>query len=89
MNKKTKIILFREQNFALLAFYFQNFMKGINLHQKSKKIEILVTKGWNRCFWVKNMEWQVFAKIFHCAPSLHTHDSLNFCGVPLPKRRPI
>ena len=38
-------------------------MKGINLHQKSKKPEILLAKGWNICFWVKNMEWQVY-----CAP---------------------
>ena len=22
-----------------------------------------MTKGWNICFWVKNMEWQVFAQI--------------------------
>ena len=26
--------------------------------------------GWNISLWVKNMEWQVFAKIFHCAPPL-------------------
>ena len=25
-----------------------------------------MTKGWNIYFWVINMEWQVFAKIFHC-----------------------
>ena len=68
MNKKNKKYFFRERNFSLLTFYFQNFMKGINLHQKSKKLEILMTKGWNICFWVKKMEWQVFAKIFHCGP---------------------
>ena len=41
-------------------------MKGINIHQKSKKLQILMAKGWNISFWVKNMEGQVFAKIFHC-----------------------
>ena len=39
-------------------------MKSINLHQKSKKLQILMEKGWNISFWVKNMEGQVFAKIF-------------------------
>ena len=28
-----------------------------------------MAKGWNISFWVKNMEGQVFAKIFHCTPS--------------------
>ena len=68
MNKKAKNNFFQERNLSLLTFYFQNFMKGINIHQKSKKLQILMAKGWNMSFWVKNMEGQVFAKIFHCAP---------------------
>ena len=67
MNKKAQYIFFRERNLSLLTFYFQNVMKGINIHQKSKKLQILMAKGWNISFWVKNMEGQVFAKIFHCA----------------------
>ena len=42
-------------------------MKGINIHQKPKKLQILIAKGWNKSFWVKTMEGQVFAKIFHSA----------------------
>ena len=68
MNKKAKNIFFQEWNLSHLTFYFQNFMKGINIHQKSKKLQILMAKGWNKSFWVKNMEGQVFSKIFHCAP---------------------
>ena len=57
---------FRERTFPLLTFYFQNFSKGINIHQKSKKLQILMAKGWNISFWLKNMDGQFFAKIFHC-----------------------
>ena len=74
MNKKIPKKNFRVQNFFLPTFYFQNFKKGINFHQKSKKLEILMTKGWNICLWVKNMEWQYFAKIFHCPPPMPIYD---------------
>ena len=56
MTKKTQNIFFREPNFLLLTFYFQKIVKGINLYQKSKKLEILMAKGWNISLWVKNME---------------------------------
>ena len=44
--KNTKYF-FCEPNFSLLTFYFQKIKKGRNLYQKSKKIEILMVKGWN------------------------------------------